>query len=61
MGIPVHPIFDITTEEGRTAERQYLQKYMKRQAILLKLVYGFAILFVIVLAIAIVIQHGRVE
>jgi hypothetical protein len=51
MGYVPHPFFDIFTEEGREAERQYLRRYTKRQQIMTCIVLGSAAVFVIFMAV----------
>lgn len=58
MGIPIHPIFDITTQAGRDAERKYLHLYMRTQLIITCIVWGCFYLFCLFIIVVILYQHA---
>lgn len=56
MGIPIRPIFDHRSPEWPENERRYLDGFLRRQAIMRALIYGAALVCLLVLGIAVMVK-----
>lgn len=59
MGLVPFKHFDITTEEGREAERQYLRKRIKDQQIMSCIVLGSVLFFFVFMLIVFAYKWGH--
>lgn len=59
MGLVPFKHFDITTEEGREAERQYLRKRIKDQQIMSCIVFGSVLFFFVFMMIVLAYKWGH--